>query len=51
MSLRNTTIRLENQANELRQELLIRFTAPVSIHTNCIVKKQHFPILYSFIRK
>ena len=22
-----------------------------TIHTNCIVKKQHFPILYSFIRK
>lgn len=32
MSLRNTTIRLENLANELRQELQIRFTAPVSIH-------------------
>ena len=32
MSSKSTNIRMENLANQLRQELQIRFTAPVSIH-------------------
>lgn len=32
MSSKSTNIRIENLANQLRQELQIRFTAPVSIH-------------------